>query len=96
MLPLLLILLLFDVVTISYSELGLSAYSAIALLIVILVGSGINIPITSRRILYEEPQTFLSRFFFYAPPRVATQTIAVNVGGALLPVGFARQPYGRP
>ena len=89
MLPILLLLLLFDVVTVSYNELGLSASSAIALLIVILVGSGINIPITSRRIVYEEPQTFLSRFFFYAPPRVATQTIAVNVGGALVPVGFA-------
>ncbi len=88
-LPIVIFLLLLNVITISYSELGLSQSSAIILLITTLVGSFINIPISSRQIIYEEPQTFLSRYFFYTPPRVATQTIAVNVGGALIPIGFA-------
>ncbi len=88
-LPLLLLLLLFDVVTISYSELGLSASAALVLLIVTILGSLINIPLTRRHIEYPETRPFFSHFFFYAPPRVTTQTIAVNVGGALIPVGFA-------
>jgi uncharacterized membrane protein len=88
-LPLLIVLLLFNIVAISYGELGLSQTTAIALLIATLVGGMINIPISRRQIEYQEPQTLFSQFFFYTPPRVATQTIAVNLGGAVIPVGFA-------
>jgi uncharacterized membrane protein len=88
-LPILALLLLLNVITVSYGELGLSPNAAIALLVSTLVGSMVNIPISTRQIEYEEPQTFLSRFFFYTPPRVTTQTVAVNLGGALIPTGFA-------
>ncbi|MDO8578387.1 MAG: DUF1614 domain-containing protein [Dehalococcoidales bacterium] len=88
-LPILIFLILLNVITISYNELGLSQTSAIVLLIATLVGSMINIPISRRQVVYEEPQTFLSRFFFYLPPKVATQTVAINVGGALIPALFA-------
>ncbi len=88
-LPLIVILLLFDVVTVSYSELGLSANSAVVLLVVTLVGSLINIPISRRQVVYEESRTIFTRFFYYTPPRVETQTIAVTVGGALVPLGFS-------
>jgi uncharacterized membrane protein len=88
-LPILVFLILLNVITISYGELGLSQTTAIVLLGATLVGSMINIPISRRQVVYEEPQSFLSRFFFYLPPRVATQTVAVNVGGALIPALFA-------
>jgi len=88
-LPILILLLLFDIITISYGELGLTQEAAIILLIVTLVGSMINIPISRRKIISEEPQSLFSRIFFYTPPRVSTQTVAVNLGGALIPAGFA-------
>jgi uncharacterized membrane protein len=88
-LPLLILLLLLNVVTVSFSELGLSQTAAIILLIATMVGSMINIPISTRQIEYEEPQPFLARYFFYVPPRVTNQTIAVNLGGAIIPTGFA-------
>ena len=88
-LSVLIFFVLVNVVTFSYSELGLSQVSAIILLIATLLGAMINIPITTRRIRYQEPQSFLSWFFFYTPPKVISQTIAINVGGALIPIGFS-------
>ena len=29
------------------------------------------------------------RFFFYIPPKVISQTIAINVGGVFIPIGFS-------
>ncbi len=93
--PLILILLLFNVITVSYAELGLSQTSALLLLIATLAGSMINIPISTRQVEYQEPQTMMSRFFFYLPPRVTTQTIAVNLGGAIIPTVFSIYLFGR-
>ena len=88
--PILILLVALDVITISYTELGISQDAAIALLVATLVGSMINIPISSRRVEYEEPQSGLSRYFYFSrPPRVSKQTIAVNVGGALIPAAFS-------
>lgn len=82
-------LILINVVTVSFGELGLSQNSALALVFATLMGSMINLPISRRVVEYEKEQTILSRFFFYLPPRVATQTVAINVGGALIPAAFA-------
>ena len=84
-----LVLLFLNIITVSYSALGLSQTTAITLLIITLFGGMINIPVSRRQIVYEQPQSFLSRFFFYTPPRVATQTIAINLGGAVIPTVFA-------
>ena len=89
LLSILIFFILIDLVTFSYSELGLSQVSAIILLIATLLGAMINIPITTRKIQLEGRQSFLSRFFFYTPPKVISQTIAINVGGALIPIGFS-------
>ena len=88
-LPILILVIFLNLISISYSELGLSKITAIILLVVTLIGSRVNIPISRRQVELEGPQTVFSRFFFYTPPRVATQTIAINLGGALIPVGFA-------
>jgi uncharacterized membrane protein len=49
----------------------------------------INIPISRSKTTYEEPLPLYSRFLFYMPPRVTHQVIAINVGGAIIPTGFA-------
>jgi uncharacterized membrane protein len=88
-LPIIFLLILFDIISISFTKLGLSSGTGIALLIATLVGSMVNIPISSRRIVYEQPLPFYSRYLFYLPPRVSHQVIAVNLGGAIIPIGFA-------
>jgi uncharacterized membrane protein len=88
-LPVLIFLILLNVITVSYNELGLSQATAFILLIVTLLGSMINIPISRRDVVDNESHSFLSRYVFYLPPKVATQTVALNVGGALIPVLFA-------
>jgi uncharacterized membrane protein len=88
-LPIFLILLFFNVVTISLGKLGLSSTSAMALLLATLIGSMINIPLSRRRIEYEQPRPFYFRYLFYRPPQVTHQVIAINVGGAIIPIGFA-------
>lgn len=88
-LPILFLLIFLDIVTISFGKLGLSPAVAVALLLATLIGGMINIPVSRRRIVYEPPQPFYSRFFFYLPPQVTHQVIAVNLGGAIIPIGFA-------
>lgn len=88
-LPLVLILLFFDVIAISFSKLGLSAESAVVLLIFTLVGSMVNIPVSHRKIPYQQQPPSHFHFFFFQPPAVTTQTVAVNVGGAIIPAALA-------
>ncbi|MEA3253674.1 MAG: DUF1614 domain-containing protein [Chloroflexota bacterium] len=88
-LPIVLILLFLNIITISFGKLGLSPETATALLIATLIGSMINIPLSRRRMTYEQPRPSYSRFLFFRPPRVTHQVIAVNVGGAIIPIGFA-------
>jgi len=58
LLSILIFFILIDLVTFSYSELGLSQVSAIILLIATLLGAMINIPITTRKIQLEGRQSF--------------------------------------
>ena len=88
-LPLIFVLVFFNIITISFGQLGLSNSTALILLGATLVGSVINIPLTSRPVEYEKPQPFYSQFIYYFPPRVTRQVIAVNVGGAIIPTIFA-------
>lgn len=88
-LPILFLLIFFDLVTVSFARLGLSQNAAVGLLLATLIGSIINIPVSRRRFLLRQPQPFFARFFFYFPPHVVEQVIAVNVGGAIIPIGFS-------
>ncbi|MFH0914742.1 MAG: DUF1614 domain-containing protein [Chloroflexota bacterium] len=94
-LPLVFFLVFFNVVTISFGKLGLSQEAAVMLLLAILIGSMINIPVSRRRLVYQQPQPFFTRFLYYLPPRVVHQVITVNVGGALIPTGFALYLFPR-
>jgi len=86
-----LVLLSAELVTFSFTKLGLSLAAALALLGFSLVGSVINIPISRRKVVYEEQAqpSFPFSLFYYIPPRVKEQVLAVNVGGALVPTGFS-------
>jgi uncharacterized membrane protein len=88
-LPVVFILIFLNVVTVSFGKLGLSPEGAFMILFAILMGSTINIPISRRRIAYRSPRPSYMHFLFYKPPPVAHQVITVNVGGAIIPVGFA-------
>ncbi len=89
-LPVFFILLFLNVVTISFGKLGVSPESAFFLLIAMVIGSAVNIPVSRRRIRPVSPQRQSYRqIFFYRPPEVTEQVIFVNVGGAVIPVGFA-------
>ena len=76
-------------ITFSFHRLGLSPEGAILLFVAALIGSMVNIPISRRPVLIQPAIGGLARYFFYYPPRVAEQVIAVNVGGAVIPVLFS-------
>ncbi len=86
-----LVLLSAELVTFSFTKLGLSLAAAAGLLGFSLVGSVINIPISRRKVVYEQQAqpSFPFSLFYYIPPRVKEQVLAVNVGGALVPTGFS-------
>ncbi|MFH1382431.1 MAG: DUF1614 domain-containing protein [Chloroflexota bacterium] len=93
-LPIVFLLIVFNVITISFGKLGLSPEGALTLLFATLIGSIINIPISRRRIAYEQPVPAYFHFFFYLPPRVRHQVVAINVGGALIPVAYISGTMG--
>ena len=86
-----LVILQLEVLGIVLSKLGLSPESAVTLLFATLVGSAINIPIFTMHAKPGEmiepaplPRGFLGRPLPYHGKTV----VAINVGGALIPIGF--------
>lgn len=90
LLPVLLLLLLFNVAAFSFGRLGLSPEGALLFLTASVLGSMINIPLSRRRVVLRERRVFPFPFlFFYYPPVVQEQAICFNVGGAGIPVVFS-------
>jgi uncharacterized membrane protein len=91
LIPILLLLIVFEATTISFEKLGLSQDTAIALLILSMLGSFVNIPLARRKITVRERfrRPFPLSLFYYNPPRLAHQIIAINMGGAIVPIGFS-------
>src|SRR5688500_4117803 len=84
--PLILALLYLNLAAFSFERLGLSSEAALAVLFVSLVGGMINIPLTRERVVVQQTPRGLMRFFYYYPPTVRERIIAINVGGAIIPV----------
>jgi uncharacterized membrane protein len=86
-----LVILQLEILGIVLGKLGLSPESAVMLLFATLVGSAINIPVFR---LHAQPGKMLEppplpRGFLGRPlPYHGTTVIAINVGGAMIPVGF--------
>jgi len=85
-LPILLFLLFYKVVSISFVKLGIPRSLVFFLFLSILLGSLINIPVWSSQEV--EPGGLFRRghWFFFNPPEVGATIVAVNVGGALIPM----------
>ena len=91
-LVMLLLVLQIGLFSIVLEKLGLAPYSVMLLLIITLVGSGINLPITEIDIPAGiEPH--VSHFPPWLParylPKPGKTVIAINVGGALVPMMFS-------
>jgi uncharacterized membrane protein len=97
LLPLIFILIYFQLAQNTFRLLGLSREGAIILILISLVGANINVPLIRRRVQLSDPQLAqmpewmqqMALVFHYYPPAVEDQVIAVNVGGALVPLGFS-------
>jgi len=88
LLPLLFVMLFFNLAAVSFARLGLSPEAAIAFFLACLIGSVINIPISRRRI-WVQRRAALPLYVFYYPPTVQEQTICINLGGAILPAALS-------
>ena len=82
-LPILFLLGYFQVLTIGFENLGISSGATTFLLFLILIGSGINIPLTKKRLIYGEELRF---FGFFRVPKIRAQGLFINLGGAVVPV----------
>lgn len=92
LLAMLLLVIQFGVVTLSFSRLGVSGSGAAAILVLSLLGSLVNVPLFTLRAERErEPlELWLLRIFGLPPQQTFDTTlIAVNVGGCLIPVAFS-------
>lgn len=95
LLPALVLVFFFQVAAFSFTKLGLSPQGAVLLFGLSLLGGVINIPVSRRRFVVEEDRFSPFPFLFYYPPRVREQVVAVNLGGAVIPVLFSLYLLGR-
>ena len=83
----------FGLISIAFDKLGLSPESAYLLLLCTLVGSMINLPLfslkTDSTLQPRIPPELARWMFFKLPPLAGKITVAVNVGGAVVPVAFS-------
>jgi len=85
-------LLLFGIIGTALVKLGFSALQVLLILLLTLIGSFINIPLTTIESRPEIIESDYAPFFgmLYRIPIVTTTTvIAINVGGALIPLGIS-------
>ena len=95
--PVIVLLLYFSVARSTFELLGLSPQGAGLLLIASVLGSMINIPLTRRRIALADPRLEkmspamrqMAIWLHYYPPAVEEQVLALNVGGAVVPIVFS-------
>ena len=80
---LLLVLIFFNLVAFSFEKLGLSPGIAILVLLLTLIGSMINIPVTRKRVEYAQEAV---TFGFIRIPQQRVSGLAINMGGAIVPV----------
>jgi len=80
--PVLFFLVFFHLITLGFEKLGLSSEATLLLLLLMLIGSTINIPLGRKKIVYtKEPS-----FFFFRSHRERVTGITINVGGAVIPI----------
>jgi len=85
LLPVILFLLHMEIVGVALGKLGISPTTATLIFFASLIGSAINIPLTSRAV--SSPAAGLSPLPYIGLPQLGNQQIiAINVGGAIIPL----------
>jgi len=82
-LPVLFLVILFNLVAFSFDRLGLSPEMAMVILLATLLGSLINIPLTKSKVTYVETREF---FGLFRVRRAQASGLAINLGGAVVPI----------
>ena len=82
-LPLLFLVIFLNLLAFSFDRLGMSPETAIFILVATLFGSLINIPLTRKKAIYVEQATF---FGFFRTRRAQATGLAINLGGAIVPL----------
>jgi len=82
-LPILFLLVFFRVVTLGFEKLGLSPEATILILLLMLLSSVINIPLTKKKMVYVSEPSF---FGLFKTPKLRVSGIAINLGGAVIPI----------
>jgi len=82
-LPVLFIFGYFQIVILGFEKLGISSGMTIFILLAILIGSAVNIPLTKKKLIYVRERRF---FGLWQTPKVEARGIAVNLGGAVIPI----------
>lgn len=82
-LPVLFILGYFQVITLGFEKLGISPEITVFLLLAILLGSGLNLPLGKKKLVYFEEKRFWG---LWRSPKVKAQGLAINLGGAVIPL----------
>jgi len=81
--PFLVILGFFHLIRIGFENLGIAPEAVIVILILMLVGSLINIPLGRRRIMEVEEVHF---FGMMRKKKFVAQGLSINIGGAIIPL----------
>ena len=82
-LPILFILGYFHIVTVGFEKLGFPSEATVLILLLMLIGSMINIPLTRKKLVYVEEKSF---FGLFRTTKLRPSGVAVNLGGAVIPV----------
>jgi len=83
-LPVLFALGYFHIIAIGFEKLGISPVAVVILLLIILISSAVNIPLGRKKLRHHIEE---SRFFgLWRTPKVEVEGLAINVGGAVIPV----------
>ena len=85
LLPVIFVLVFLNVATFSFEKLGIAPEVALVILILTLVGSLINIPLTKKTVTYAREV----RFGWFSVPVVRESGVAINLGGAIIPLALS-------
>ena len=72
--------IVFHVVTFSFEKLGFSSEATFLILLLILLGSVVNIPLIKKKGFYKEKGWFFKKY------EIEYQGISINLGGAIIPI----------
>ncbi|MCD6400070.1 DUF1614 domain-containing protein [candidate division WOR-3 bacterium] len=84
--PIFLIMLQFGIAGAVFSKLGLSPSMGILIYAISLIGSGINIPIVKKYNVISNNTDYFIRKYLGFPKSISYSVIAINVGGAIMPM----------